>query len=320
MRILVIGATGQIGYSLVQALAKTSHSVTVLVRSRARRTFPENVSVLESPAFDAQAYRGAISDVDHVVYTLGIPEQYVPDTARFQRVNVELFRVFLDELIKAKQPALTYISTYEVFQAVNGVIRETHAVAKADGLSAYFRSMIAAYQAVKDYAKQYRIKLVTIHPAAVYGGINTGEGLTNYIENLLNRRFWRVPFVFDGRFPVVHTSSLADAIVASLHGSGAYLVSDQMTTLSSIARALREHCESYVPPIAPVKIARSGAAMLEWVSAVTRRKPLMARVQIDFITNGNEPVSGRLIQELGWRPKSLDEGLDQYMKMRGKSV
>lgn len=74
MRILVIGATGQIGYSLVQVLAKTSHKVTVLVRNRARCKFPERVRVLESPAFGAQAFRGAMGDVDHVVYTLGLPE------------------------------------------------------------------------------------------------------------------------------------------------------------------------------------------------------------------------------------------------------
>jgi hypothetical protein len=42
----------------------------------------------------------------------------------------------------------------------------------------------------------------------------------------------------------------------------------------------------------------------------------MARVQIDFITQGFEPVSERMIHELGWRPRTLDEGLVKYLEKR----
>jgi nucleoside-diphosphate-sugar epimerase len=318
MRILVIGATGQIGYSLVQALTKTPHKITVLVRNRARRAFPVSVRILESPDFDAQAFHSAMHGLDHVIYTLGLPEQYVPDTALFEQTNVGLFRVFLDELVRARHPVLTYISTYEVFQAVNGFIRETHPVANPYGFSPYFQSMIRAYRLVKDYATKHRMKLVTVHPSAVYGGVNAGEGLTNYIENLLNKRFWRVPFIFDGRFPVVHASFLAEAIIAAMRRDGAFIVSDQMTTLKSIAMVLRQFTESYIPPTAPVQIARSGAIMAEWVSRVTRTKPLMARVQIDFITNGSEPLPERIIHEIGWQPTTLADGLRQYLAMRRK--
>jgi nucleoside-diphosphate-sugar epimerase len=157
---------------------------------------------------------------------------------------------------------------------------------------------------------------VTIHPAAVYGGLNTGEGFTNYIENLLHKRFWRVPFVFEGRFPVVHADSLAEAIIGSMSGEGAYIVSEQMTTLKAIAMVLRQHADSYVPLNAPVKMARAGATVLEWVSRLARTRPLMARVQIDFITQGIEPLSERITQELGWRPRSLDEGLAKYLEKR----
>jgi len=316
MRILLIGATGQIGYSLVKALAQTSDQITVLVRDRTRRSFPETVRVLESCSFNPQAFSSALSDVDHVIYALGLPEQYLPDTDVFAQVNIALFKAFLDEMMRAGPSALTYISTCEVFQTINGVIRETHPVASEHGFSPYFQSMIRAYQLVKDYAARHHMHLVTIHPAAVYGGLNTGEGLTNYIENLLNRRFWRVPFVFDGRFPVVHTDSLAQAVIASMHGNGAYIVSEQMTTLKSIAMVLRQHAECYVPFNAPVKMARAGATLLEWVSKVARIRPIMARVQIDFITKGIEPIPDRITHELCWNPRTLDEGLVKYLEMR----
>jgi nucleoside-diphosphate-sugar epimerase len=316
MRILLIGATGQIGYSLAKALAQTTHHITVLVRDRTKRPFPETVRVFESRSFNLQAFRRALSGINHVIYSVGLPEQYVPDTNVFERVNLGLFKAFLAEMAHAGPSALTYISTYEVFQAINGVIRESHPVASENGFSPYFQAMIRAYRLVKDFAVRHDVHLVTIHPAAVYGGLNTGEGFTSYIENLLHKRFWRVPFVFDGRFPVVHADSLAEAIIASMSGEGAYIVSEQMTTLKAIATVLRQRADSYVPLNAPVKMARAGATVLEWVSRLARTRPIMARVQIDFITQGIEPISERIIDELGWRPRTLDEGLAKYLEMR----
>ena len=87
-----------------------------------------------------------------------------------------------------------------------------------------------------------------------------------------------------------------------------------MTTLKLIATVLRQHADSYVPLNAPVKLARAGATVLEWVARFTRTRPIMARVQIDFITQGIEPRSERITRERGWRPKTLDEGLAKYLE------
>ncbi len=314
MRILILGATGQIGYSLSGELARTMHDLRVLVRDRAKQEFPETCEVLESPSFDGQAFRRALQGVDHVIYCVGLPEQYLPDTSVFTRVNLDLLKAFLAEMAQAGPSSLTYVSTYEVFQAIDGVIRETHPLAGEEGFSPYFRSMIWAYRWVKDFSIREDIRLTTIHPAAVYGGLNIGEGLTNYIENLLHRRFWRVPCIFEGRFPVVHADSLAQGIIASLSGEGAYIVSDQMTTLKTIARSLRRHADSYVPISAPVSLVRAGAAVLERAAGLTGTRPMMARVQIDFVTQGIEPLSERIIRDRGWQPLTLEEGLVRYLE------
>ena len=124
MRILVIGATGQIGYSLVNALGYTSHEITILVRDRSSRSFPEGIRILESSVFHIDVFENALKDIDHVIYTLGIPEQYQHDTGIFHEVNYELFKTFLDALTNTGPKKLTYVSTYEVFQAIDDVIQE----------------------------------------------------------------------------------------------------------------------------------------------------------------------------------------------------
>lgn len=63
-----------------------------------------------------------------------------------------MFKTFLDALTKTGPKRLTYISTYEVLQAIDGVIRETHPMADEEGFSPYFKSMIRAYSLIKEYS------------------------------------------------------------------------------------------------------------------------------------------------------------------------
>ena len=91
---------------------------------------------------------------------------------------------------------------------------------------------------------------------------------------------------------------MANAIIAALQGNGPYIVSDQMASLKSLAVTLYRHAYSYVPFKARVEMAKMGATVLEWVSRFARMKPLMANVQIDFITNGNGPLSVRAVHDL----------------------
>jgi len=46
----------------------------------------------------------------------------------------------------------------------------------------------------------------------------------------------------------------------------------------------------------------------------------MAEVQIDFITQGTEPLSERITHELEWRPRTFDEGLAKYIETRSAST
>jgi len=72
---------------------------------------------------------------------------------------------------------LTYVSTYEVFEVIDNGIDETHPIADESEMTPYFQSMVRAYRIAVDFARAHDIQLTTIHPAAVYGGVNTGGGI-----------------------------------------------------------------------------------------------------------------------------------------------
>jgi nucleoside-diphosphate-sugar epimerase len=316
MKILLIGATGQIGYALSQALATAGHTLTVMVRRRPQPDFVASVHVLQVPEFTHATFCQALEGVDAVVYGVGLPEQFAFDTGIFDRVNLDLFSQFLVALETTPVRRLVYISTYEVFASINGTIRESHPTSALQGMTPYFSAMIRAYQLAQDTAARLSLQLTTIHPAAVYGGLDTGDGITNYLENLVNWRLLKIPANVAGRFPVVHAASLAQAIVLSLQHTGAFIVSEGMTSMPLMARALRQQTRSYVPLTLPKFLAYASATLLELLSRITRQRPILARVQVDFITNGSEPLATQAQQTLGWTPQSLDQGLARYLRER----
>ena len=125
----------------------------------------------------------------------------MPDANVFERVNLDLLKTFLAEMANSGASALTYISTYEVFQAINGVIRESHPVVSEIGFSPYFQSMIRAYRLVTDFAARHDSQLVTIlrcaRPRAVLSPVGDlhlqlgrldGSAGSISVERTLNQR------------------------------------------------------------------------------------------------------------------------------------
>jgi dihydroflavonol-4-reductase len=319
MKILLIGATGQVGFALTHALAAAGHDVTVLVRKAGDLTFSKNVRVVTASEFKEATFAALLPNMDCAIYGIGLPEQFTFDSGIFDRVNLNLFKTFLAAMEKSSLRRLIYISTYEVFEAKDGIIRSSsHPVSGLEGLSPYFRAMTLAYGEAITFAKRTATQLTTIHPAAVYGGINTGEGFTNVVENLLDWRLWKMPLVLPGRFPLVHAESLATAIVSSLNHDGAFIVSDGMTSLKSLAQTLRSISNSYVPPQVPAGLVSASIAPLEALGRLLHFRPMLCKVQIDFITAGNEPIADRAAQMLEWKPLALEDGLRRYLDQREK--
>ena len=113
-----------------------------------------------------------LRDVDHVIYGIGLPEQFLFDNSVFEQS--ELPDCCARSSRRLQEPRawrrLTYISTYEVFEVVGNEIDETHPIADESTMTPYFQSMVRAYRIAVEFARASGIELTTIHPAAVYGG------------------------------------------------------------------------------------------------------------------------------------------------------
>ena len=318
MHILILGATGQIGYELSRVLSK-EHTITIMIRgNRKNLAFPDAATLIESASYDEEAMREALEHSDLVVYALGTPAQWLPDRNDFHVNNFLLLKRFLDVLIGTGVRTMVYISTYELFKSIDGYIRESHPLTDAP-LHPYYESMLKSYVLMKEYEKRYDLQVITMHPSAVYGGLNTGYGFTNYLCNLKDRRHRQVPFLVGGSFPVVHVHSLASAVQSAIdrkrYGES-YIISDQMTSLREMAHALhRLYPKSMRPIQIPLFLVKLGTFFLDmYADRVTRRPPIMTSVQIHYITRSPIPDTGKARAELDFRPMILSAGIERWLR------
>ncbi len=288
MRILLIGATGQIGYTLTNALSRTPHDLVILARDAHKLPFPANMQVREAGIFTPEAFEAALHDADAVIYGLGLPLQPTLDKLVWQRVNYDLFQTFLQVLKRSPVRRLIYVSSEGVLKPDHGRVCETNSLVDPEIAPPYCLAMLRAYQMVQRWAAETDTLLTTIHPVTVYGGLNTGLGVTDYIENLLNHRSANVPIIIDTRLPVVHAESLAAAIILALDKAGAFVVSDQMVSLKEIALILHSLTGAYVPPVDAARGLCSEA----------------------------EPDTGHSQEVLGWQPMTFDAGVHKYLQDR----
>ncbi|MBL8993335.1 MAG: NAD-dependent epimerase/dehydratase family protein, partial [Spirochaetia bacterium] len=281
--------------------------------------FPPEVKRIESDLFTLVLFSEALANVDLAIYSAGVPEQWLRDKSHFNRINHDLFKTFLDAITGKGINKLIYISTYEVFAEREREIRESHPITSVH-TSSYFDSMTKAFKIAKDCEKKHNLDLITIHPAAVYGGVNTRKGATDLILNVKNRNFRKLRALINSSFPLAHVDSLADGVLRAIERNKwgeSYIFSDGMTCLETVVRTVKSiYPSAYVPMKIPVWLARLSAFLLEFIANhITHRTPIISKVQIGFITRALRPSSEKAERELGWKPMPLPEGIKKMFEI-----
>ena len=165
MRILVTGATGFIGRSLVPALARQGHFVRAAARDPSRLAAGPNIEPVSMPDLSTTAdWCEMLDDVTHVVHLAGIAHApgALPDDV-YSRINTEA-AVELAEQAKGRIERFILMSSV---RAQAGLSSPT-AITEADPPSPteiYGRTKLAAERQVAASGVDFTV----LRPAVVYG-------------------------------------------------------------------------------------------------------------------------------------------------------
>ena len=320
MRLLVTGVTGKVGHATARALVAAGHEVRGLVRdpARAAPVLPVGVEPVIGDVTDPSSLAGAAAGCEIVFNAMGLPEQWLADVGAFERVNARGTENVVRGAREAGVRRVVHTSTIDVFHAVAGGRFDESELARYPKPTAYERSKQHAEELALAAAGD--VELVFVNPAAVYGlGPRGSASLERKLFEPIVRR--RLPALTPGGFGVAFSEGVgAGQLLAAERGRPGehYIICDEHVTLRHLAETVvRVAGRGRVPSTLPVALARSLALASEGLARVTRRPPLVARGELQFLLWNAVPDSGKAQRELGWRPTPFEVGVQETLQELG---
>jgi nucleoside-diphosphate-sugar epimerase len=311
--IFLTGATGFIGRRLAAALAARGHRLRCLVRDTAAARPLEELGarLIQGDITDDIALQYGLQGVDCAYHLAAIYDVGVVDEGAMERVNVDGTRAFLLVAETLRVPRLVYVSTTAAL-GPEGTAKpaETH---EYDGPypSVYHRTKAHAHRIARR-AQERGLPLIIICPANVYGPGDRGPN-GRFMSDVLRRR---LPGLLSdsGWYSYVHVDDVVRGLLAageSGRTGETYVLSGEPASVNAFAARVAALGGVKAPPLRmPTALVRAAGIVLDAIARATRLRFPISREVVD-VSAGLRWVHGheKATRELGWQPRSLDEGL-----------
>ncbi len=313
--IFLTGATGFIGRRVAALLAARGYRLRCLVRDpgRALELTPTGVVLVRGDVADASAMAEGMRGVDAAIHLAGLYDVGPVDVAAFERVNIDGTRVFIEAVRNAGIRRAIHVSTV----AALGPVREGDANEEADWHgpypTVYHRTKTEAHHLARA-AQREGLALLIVSPAFVYGPGDTGPGgrflrdaATGRLPGLLSDPGW---------YSYVHVDDVAAGMVAILDRGAPgpnYVLSGEAASVNDVAMRVAGLAGRRPPLLRmPAGVALLVGSAMDVLARLTGRRFGLSREAIAG-TAGLRWVCGheRATRELGWKPRSLSEGLPE---------
>ena len=287
MTVLVTGATGFIGASLVNGLRARGERVRVLARSpaRAKPLTDRGAQAVIGDITDRRAVAEAVDGAQVVYHLAGrLFEPCVP-ASEYHRTHVEGTKLLLDRCQERSVERFVHCSTTGVL----GVTGDRHLdeTAPYRPTNAYEATKAQAEQLVRERARR-GFPAVIARPGLVYG---PGDlHLLPFFRAVLRRQFRPI-----GRHTVwlhpIYIDDMTDALLrcgdrAEALGECFHLAGDAPVALAGLADAIARAGGTRLPRgRIPLPAARAVAAVGDQLPSRLKRSAHLTRSRLDFLTH-----------------------------------
>ena len=296
-KILIFGATGQIGRHLIRKLTKNNYKVICQTRNLHKAIFLKTsgsigyIDIKETKIFDYEKVSELVDNTDIVINLIGILfERGKINT--FEKIHT-LFPKFLSEICKKKNKHFIHISSLGVENASDS----KYAASKAEGENKIFENLPSA---------------IILKPSIVY---SVNDSFTTRFMSLLN--FFPIfPLYYGGKtkFAPIHASDLTDIIFHvienNIRGKKIETVGPKVLTFLEILNILSKCINKkrvFLP--LPLFLAKFSAKILEKMP-----NPLLTVDQLNLLKYDNISSENNMNNfDLGSPSKiNFEEGVMKY--------
>lgn len=321
MKVVIVGASGNIGTSLIESLVSEStvREIVGIARRRPRLSYPKTTWVQADITSDPLAHHleGAEALV-HLAWLI----QPSHDVGLLHRVNVEGSKRVFDAAVGAGVRNIIYSSSLGTYARgpKHQAVAEEWSPTGIPG-SSYSRHKAEVEAILDDFERHHEVRVVRIRPALVFKKEAASEIRRYFLGPLFPGRLasprwiWLLPLPPGLRFQAVHSRDVGDAfrraLLTDVHGAF-NLAADPVLDPGVLAR----HLKALRLPVP--------GGLLRGLCGITHRAHLQPVEPgwIELALGCPVMSSDRARTELGWEPEhssleALDDLLDGLRKSAG---
>ena len=312
MKVLVTGAAGFLGGSIVQALRSAGMDIRALVRP-GRTVEGNGVEVCHGDVCDADAVHAAVRDVEGVVHAAARVATTGPWEA-FADANVRATRRIIHAAHAAGARRIVHISSLSVYAVPRDgvtITEESPYESEAHSRGAYSRSKLAADR-VALFEAGRGAPVVVLRPGLLYG---PGKRPPLARQSVDAGGFKLILARPNYTLPLAYVDNTAAAVVQALQtdaavGQAFTLVDENARQNEYVSLYRSVSGERWRPLFLPVRLVALAALGLERTLRLARRRSPISYDQVRRATDRAWYDCSRAQRVLGWRPNvSVREGL-----------
>lgn len=313
MRALVTGATGFLGSHLAHRLRGRGDEVRVLVRRTSDRSRLDGLDLEyhEGDVTDADSVERAVDGVDQVFHCAAVVEFGPTDPSHMRSINVGGTRHVLDAAASRDIPTVAVSSLSALGATPSDEPPKDESWWNPE-------EPVAAYEATKREAHEYARSLIADGARirlAMPGGIYGAGDQSTMFDLIRSYVRWPLPLGYlpEVRQCTVNVDDCADAVlrIADDGKDGEeYIVVAEAVTLKEWIDLIATSA-GHRPPLLymPTTVVRSlggpGGKVMGWLG----KSPTMVPETVAVATHDSAYSGEKLRTELGWRPRTLAEGM-----------
>jgi dihydroflavonol-4-reductase len=286
MKILITGATGFVGNSLLGQLPKAfpDSRISALVLPgdplKKRLSLHEGpLRIIEGNIISSQDVMNAVRDHTHVIHLAGLISYWIKDFKKLMEVNKTGVKNIVEACLKHKITKLVHISSVGAFGFYkDGRLANEDTPFNWPGSFYYMVSKYEGQKIVEQAVKDKKLKAVILNPASIMG---PGDPNLFTPHNQLYNTIYKKTLLgsFSGGLAVVDVRDLVEIIIKSINSDKngeKYLVVGANVEYSRVLKTIAKYAKKKAYPFPlPSFLLMIAGGILELISHITNRRPLL---------------------------------------------
>ena len=312
-RMIITGANGHLGSTLIRALSRSSAEVYGLILPGEDCADHGNIHYIKGDVREPESLRPLFADAEdrelYVIHTAGIIDISKKGNPAIYDVNIKGIEnmIFLSKEYHVKR--MLYVSSVHAIAepAHDRVISETADFSPNTVTGVYAQTKASATHAVLEAAKE-GLDVVVVHPSGIIGpndpsGNHLVQMITDYLRGAL-------PACVKGGYDFVDVRDVAKGCLLALtrgRSGSCYILSNRHYEIREVLEMVRSESKGKKLAVLPMWMAKAAAPFMEWYAKRRKQRPLYTKYSLYTLTSNDRFSHDKATSELGYCPRDLKE-------------